>query len=316
MSNLAKRILTALIAIPIIVLITMAGGWYFFLFVVAASSLALIEFYRLAARKGAAPPVAFGAVAGAFINLTFFHGKMREVVTGIFRLAGIDIPFPSQAQLVLIVLVLIVAAAILIELFRNKGSAILNLAVLVFGIVYIPLFFGTLIGIRELFVPPDFPILRYFTGETAAITPESVAQVYGWGGYTVMSIFATIWICDTAAFHAGTVIGKHKLFPRVSPNKSWEGAIAGFLAAILTAVGAKYLVLPYLPLEGALLMGIIVGVAGQCGDLAESLLKRDAGVKDSSDLLPGHGGVFDRFDSLLFVSPLVYLYLDFILFTP
>jgi phosphatidate cytidylyltransferase len=111
---------------------------------------------------------------------------------------------------------------------------------------------------------------------------------------------------------SGFVTARHKLFPRVSPNKSWEGAVAGFVAAVGAALGAKYLVLEYLTPGAAVVIGALVGVFGQLGDLIESLLKRDAGVKDSSHLIPGHGGVFDRFDSLLLVAPLVYLYLDFI----
>ena len=145
--------------------------------------------------------------------------------------------------------------------------------------------------------------------------PVAIDQVYQWGGHTVISVFATIWICDTAAFHTGTFIGRHKLFLRVSPNKSWEGAIVGFIFAVGTAIAAQHLVLKYMSVGNAIVIGIIVGVFGQLGDLIESLLKRDAGVKDSSTLIPGHGGVFDRFDSLLFVAPIVYLYLDFIVFT-
>jgi phosphatidate cytidylyltransferase len=156
------------------------------------------------------------------------------------------------------------------------------------GIFYVSLFFGTLIGLRELFVPFDF---------------------------TIITIFATIWICDTAAYFGGKFLGKHKLFERVSPNKTWEGAIAGFLFAIAAAVVAKYTLLDYFTMQDAIVLGVIVGIFGQLGDLVESLLKRDAGIKDSSSLIPGHGGVLDRFDSLLFVSPLVYLYLDFIVFT-
>jgi phosphatidate cytidylyltransferase len=123
-----------------------------------------------------------------------------------------------------------------------------------------------------------------------------------------------IWICDTAAFHFGVALGKHKLFPRVSPNKSWEGSIFGFIFAIATAVAAKYIVLDYLSLPQSVVIGCIVGIFGQLGDLIESLLKRDAGVKDSSHIIPGHGGAFDRFDSLLLTAPLVYLYIDFIVF--
>jgi phosphatidate cytidylyltransferase len=130
----------------------------------------------------------------------------------------------------------------------------------------------------------------------------------------VLAVFIAVWMCDSAAYFCGRAWGKHKLFPRVSPNKSWEGAAAGFLAAVGAFMAARSLALPYMTPGTAVVCGIIVGVFGQAGDLAESLLKRDAGVKDSSALIPGHGGVLDRFDSLLFVSPLVFVYLDFIVF--
>lgn len=315
MSNLTQRVLTAVVAIPIIVAICMIGGIAFFLFIAAASAIALKEYYDLARSKDARPLVVLGIVGGFFVNLSFYHAKLRTLVTSMFESFGIAIPFPSQAQLLLIVLIVIVVVVSLVELFRNNGSAFLNLSTTLFGIVYISLFFGTFIGLRELFVPLDFPMLRYFPSESSFTDPGTVATVYRWGGYTVISVLATIWICDTAAFHGGKALGRHKLYPRVSPGKSWEGAILGFVFAILAAVAAKLLVLPFLSVGSAVVVGLIVGVFGQLGDLVESLLKRDAGVKDSSSLIPGHGGVFDRFDSLLLVSPLVYLYLDFILFS-
>jgi len=120
-------------------------------------------------------------------------------------------------------------------------------------------------------------------------------------------------LVDPVGEEPGAAIGRHKLFPRVSPNKTWEGAVAGFVFAILSALAARALVLDYLGVGDALVLGGIVGTFGQLGDLFESSLKRDAGVKDSSNLLPGHGGVLDRFDSLLFVAPLAYLYIDYII---
>ncbi len=99
------------------------------------------------------------------------------------------------------------------------------------------------------------------------------------------------------------------MFPRVSPKKSWEGAVAGFLFSVLFMIAARALIIDFLPLSDAIMIGLISGIFGQAGDLIESLLKRDAGVKDSSSIIPGHGGIFDRFDSLLFTAPLVYLYL-------
>lgn len=312
MSNLTQRILTAIVAIPLILWICMAGGIAFFLFVAVCSTVALREFYALARAKGANPIVIPGLIAGFFVNLSFFTTKLHGYLASLFDVPGI--PFPSPTQFLLMTLILVTVILGLIELFRNNGSAILNLATTIFGVLYVSLLFGSFIGIRELFIPLDFPFFRLFPNETGHISVMDMETVYRWGGYTVISIFATIWICDTAAFQAGSAMGKHKLFPRVSPNKSWEGAVAGFLFAILTVLAAKYLVLPYLAVGHALVIGAIVGTIGQLGDLTESLMKRDAGVKDSSNLIPGHGGAFDRFDSLLLVAPIVYLYLDFVVF--
>lgn len=315
MTNLGKRVLTAVVAIPIILALCLQGGALFFVFVAAASAIALREYYRLAEAKGARPLVGAGVIFGFLVNASFYHAKLSAMLAGFFQNRGIAIPFPSQAQLLLIILLAAVAVLSVLELFRNNGSALLNLATTTFGILYISLFFGTLIGLRELFIPLDFPMLRYFSSEASFTNPSAVDTVYRWGGAMVISLFAMIWICDTAAFHIGLAIGRHKLFPRVSPNKSWEGAVAGFVCALLAAAAAKVLVLGFLTMGSALVVGAIVGIFGQIGDLAESLLKRDAGVKDSSNLIPGHGGVFDRFDSLLLVSPLVYLYIDFIVFS-
>jgi phosphatidate cytidylyltransferase len=314
-NNLTRRILTAIVAIPIILVICMAGGIYFFGFIAIASAVALKEFYSLGSAKGARPLTVLGICSGFFVNLSFYHNKLREVVFSWFHSRGVEIAFPTQAQLLVITIILVVAVVSLVELFRNKGSSLLNISVTLMGIFYISLFFGTFIGLREVFVPLDFPMLRFFPNESSFMDPSAVEKVYRWGGYTVISILATIWICDTAAFHAGSAMGRHKLYPRVSPNKSWEGAIFGFIFAIASAVAAKYIVLDYFTMRDAIVLGVVVGTAGQLGDLVESLLKRDAGVKDSSSLLPGHGGVFDRFDSLLFVAPIMYLYLDYVVFS-
>ena len=127
-------------------------------------------------------------------------------------------------------------------------------------------------------------------------------------------MFGSIWVCDSAAYFAGTAFGRHKLFERVSPRKTWEGAIAGFIGAVAVFVSGRVLLLPYMSLTDAVICGVIVGLLGQIGDMVESLLKRDAGVKDSSGFIPGHGGVLDRFDSLIVVSPLIFFYLDFVVF--
>lgn len=120
----------------------------------------------------------------------------------------------------------------------------------------------------------------------------------------VLTAAIPIWAGDTAAIFAGKAFGKHKLAPSISPNKTWEGSVANLLAAIGAAVTLGYF-LKY-PMDKMLLLGVSCGVIGQLGDLFESYLKRQAGVKDSGNLLPGHGGVFDRLDSLLMTAPFSY----------
>jgi len=175
-----------------------------------------------------------------------------------------------------------------LELFHGKANALANAAITLFGILYISLF-SSLILIREL--------------------PARSSLNYRMGGWLVILIFSTIWICDTVAYFYGSRFGKHPLFKRVSPNKTWEGAIAGFVFGIIAAVGLHYIFVPSLSTIDSMMIGVIVGILGQISDLIESLYKRDAGVKDSSNILPGHGGFLDRFDSPILVGPCVYIYL-------
>jgi len=181
----------------------------------------------------------------------------------------------------------IVFIVLLHELFRNKKSAILNLGVTFLGILYIGVFVSAFILLREYF------------------------DDYQHGAMVIISMLATIWICDSAAYFFGLSFGKHRLFLRVSPKKSWEGAIAGFIFSILTMLAAKLLVVDFLSWQNVIIIGFILGTVGQVGDLIESLLKRDAGVKDSSNIIPGHGGIFDRFDSLIYSVPIVFLYIKY-----
>ena len=276
------------------------------------SSLSLREFYALSESKGARPAVTLGIVVGAAVSLTFFHAKVQMWLSG---LLGDSFSFPSQSQLFLIATTCSVVLIVLVELFRAKGSPMVNIGVAVLGFAYVSVFLATLVGLRELFRPLDFPMMRYFQNESSFFDPQRIREVYDWGGYTVITLFVCIWLCDTAAYFIGTGLGKHKLFPRVSPNKTWEGAIAGLAAAIAAAIVMRMTFVDYLTVMQAGVVGGIVGVFGQLGDLVESLFKRDAGVKDSSGIIPGHGGVFDRFDSLILAAPIVYLYLDFVVFS-
>lgn len=123
----------------------------------------------------------------------------------------------------------------------------------------------------------------------------------------VFFIFIVVWILDIMAYAFGKALGKHKLAKSVSPKKTLEGAIAGIVFGILTAVVCRFIFMSnILTLQNAVILGLVITVAGQFSDLAESLIKRDGNVKDSGKILPGHGGVFDRFDSYLFAAPAMY----------
>jgi phosphatidate cytidylyltransferase len=247
-------------------------GKYYFLFF--ALGIALVSFYE------------FNLMAKAKgMNLNLWLG----ILGIIFIVLNQYFHFPFDTYHFLILSAVIIC---LIELFRNNGSAIYNLSGTLFGIVYMGLFAASFIGIREFYSP--------------------IEEQYNNGGFLVISIFASIWICDSAAYYGGTALGKHKLFPRVSPKKSWEGALFGFFFSVFTMIAAKLIVLHFLNWNSTFALGVIIGIIGQFGDLVESLFKRDAMVKDSSNLIPGHGGIFDRFDSLLFTAPVIYLYLIYV----
>ena len=278
------------------------------------SSLALYEYYGLARSKGIRAQVGVGLVFGLSINCVFFFNTLQYFILKLSSAFGLAVPLPTMLQVLLILMLVILPLVLLLELFRNIGSAITNVATTLFGVCYVSLFLGSFIGLRELFVPGDFPFYQYFDVRGVAVPDEIAKTVYAWGGYTVSAVLGSIWVCDTAAYFAGRAFGKHRMFERVSPNKTWEGAIAGLVFAVVAFVMARQLFLPYLSLTSALVCGAIIGLFGQLGDMVESLLKRDAGVKDSSSFIPGHGGVLDRFDSLILVAPIIFFYFDFIIF--
>jgi len=181
-----------------------------------------------------------------------------------------------------------------IELFRNEIAPILNVSNTLGGIFYVALLLGFLVLIRE------FPVGKELG--------------YQYGGYLIILIFLAVWVCDSAAYILGSRFGRHKLFPRVSPNKTIEGTIFGFGLAVLTSYLCYLVLLKELGLVNVLMIGVICGSIGQLSDLIESLFKRDANIKDSSKIIPGHGGILDRFDSEILVAPAVYFYLRFVVF--
>ncbi len=273
MNNFIQRLLVALIGIPIILGAAIAGGIWFFLLVQVIAVGVLYEFYRLAEKKETHPQYIIGLAALTGILIYFAYQTLADVFRYEYRISD-EIEFIATIGLFFILL------SIVYELYRHKGSSFLNIGTTMFGVLYVGLGLGTFIGLRELF-------------DSGAI---------------IILILLSIWVCDTAAYLGGKAIGKHKLYTAISPNKTVEGASFGLVFAVITSVVCKYIFAGELALHDAVVIGLIVGVVGQIGDLAESMLKRDAGVKDSSAFFPGHGGFLDRFDSILFVSPAVYLY--------
>jgi len=269
--NTTKRVLISIIGIPVILAAGYFGSAFFFTFVLTIALISFYEYSLLVKAKGASANTWLG-----FLGIILL---LVNQVSNVF-----------DTYSFFVILLLLLSA---VELFRNKGSVIFNIGATLFGILYIGLFAGSLIGIREFY--------------------PSIGDFNTRGGFLIISMFIGIWVCDSAAFFGGRSLGKHKLFPRVSPNKSWEGAVFGLLFTIISIVLLKPVILNFLSWTNILAMGFIIGTVGQIGDLIESLIKRDAGVKDSSALLPGHGGIFDRFDSVLYTAPVLLIYLKLFL---
>ena len=172
------------------------------------------------------------------------------------------------------------------EVFQNKETPFLNITSVLFAFIWIGVMLGSLSVLRNI------PIIGF------SITT---------------ALFLSVWICDTAAFVFGIKFGNRKILPKVSPNKTWVGSVAGFFSSIF------FMILLYkvqffdssIVLIDVLCLGIISGIFGQLGDFAESLLKREANIKDTSNFLRGHGGILDRFDSLSFAAPLTFIYCNY-----
>ena len=279
------RVLVGLVGIPLVVCIIGLGGWFFAGAVIVITTIALIEFYRLAASKHAEANISVGIIWSLCIQTSVALMCSARGFDGLTWLLA------SAAYLVGGLLLTMTA-----ELWRNRENALLNTAITAFGVMYVTVCMTALI------------ILRGVEKQTY----ESITWFADHGAYLVLTIFISVWVCDTVAYFVGIRFGKHKLFPRVSPKKSWEGAAGGFVGAIAAFVILGSYFLPQMPILHAVVCGVIVAVMGQVGDLAESLLKRDASVKDSSQIIPGHGGLLDRFDSILFVAPLILIYVQII----
>ncbi len=227
----------------------------------------------------------------------FFDMSRNKEVYGQLIIGGasaliilISIYYHSPEAIATFVLMSIIAIFFK-ELYQKQGSPLLNASVTLFGTLFLSFLLGSFILLRQLPLYKGIP--------------------YNWGGGWLVMILLTTWLCDTAAYVLGSMFGKHKLIKRISPNKSIEGSAAGFVFSIVGVLICHFWFVHGLELKDSIFIGAIIGSFGQYGDLFESMIKRDAGVKDSSNLIPGHGGVYDRFDSLMVSTPIIYIYLNF-----
>jgi phosphatidate cytidylyltransferase len=274
-SELTRRIIFAVIAAPAGIAVIYLGDWALATMLAVLSALGARELFRFSKESGVRAFEPAGIALAALIPIAAHASRL-----GVYNL-----PLTGMIAIVL----LLFASTIW---FRGPaGRPLLSVAITVFGIIYASL-------ITYVYA------LRYHPYAVGALAGTVVA---------VLPILLT-WATDIGAYTFGRAFGKRKLMPSVSPAKTVAGAVGGLVLTVIVCVlYVRFLLMPYaqlgLTIPGAVLFGVIVSVAGQTGDLAESLLKREAGVKDSSTLLPGHGGILDRFDSLLFVLPIAYLVL-------
>ncbi len=256
----SKRVLTALVGLPVLVLLVFHGSTLlFFLAVLIVALIGLDEFYHLLGGGGLKVQRFLGLLLGSLLLVGFYAGN-GGLVAGVV------------ASSILLVLLFRVFSS------REVNQAITEIGITFFGVFYVCYLMGYLILLR---------------GEAS-------------GREWIFFLFLTVWAGDTGAYYLGTYLGRHKLYPKISPKKTCEGALGGVACALIAATVGWKVLFPSASLSILLPLGGGLGVIGQLGDLAESLLKRCSGTKDSGSLLPGHGGVLDRFDGILFAAPILY----------
>ncbi|HEY0431614.1 MAG TPA: phosphatidate cytidylyltransferase [Pyrinomonadaceae bacterium] len=272
-----SRIITALIALPILIA-SILISWLQPLFVVlagAALMLGLYEFYVLAKKRDLKPDAAAGFLAGAALFTVFYFAS----------------PDPRQGldlQTIAMILIVLTAGTLIATTLRGApfDKMIASTGATILGVVYVVVLGGHLVAVR--------------TGFDQQLS-----------AHLLSFFFLVLMGADTGAYYVGRAIGKRKLAPTISPGKTWEGVAGGILAALALAVVAHFWFFKELPLKWALPLAGVMVILGILGDLTESALKRGAGTKDAAKILPGHGGVLDRLDSLLFNAPLIYYFAHF-----
>ncbi len=256
-----KRIVVALVAIPLLYLyITKLPAVFFLIFLAAVSALAQHEFYAMYKTSGIMS--LFGIIAGLIL---FASAYFSPVIS------------PEKTQLMLFIFVFISISSARLFAVKDPSSALKDLSPALVGFFYIPSLLMSLWYLRL-------------------------------GGYEwIFLLCLCVWSADTFAFYIGSSIGKRRLYKEVSPNKTIAGAVGSVAGGIFASLIFGSFLITETGIPARFLIGAVIGAVTILGDLVESMFKRDAGIKDSGTLIPGHGGVLDRIDSLLFAGPALYL---------
>ena len=273
-NNFILRALTGIIFVVVLAGSILIGPYTFALLFTLISALSVFEFAHLINQSGEARiPATLTGLGGAFLMLAFWGFCTNQ--TGSYIL----LPYPALLIYIFIR-----------ELYLKQPNPLANWAYSMMS---------------QLYVALPFALLNVLAFHTDPTTGEVV-----YNPILPLSIFVFLWLSDTGAYCVGSLIGKRRLFERISPKKSWEGSIGGgVLAMVAAAVISIYL--PTLPMLQWVGLALVVVIFGTWGDLTESLLKRHSGIKHSGHILPGHGGMLDRFDSSLMAIPaaVVYIYI-------
>lgn len=273
------RAITGVIFVIVMLASVMLGPYVFAGFYLLVSCLCLFEFYGLIKQNTASPNVPVGIINGILI----FAAIAIICYSGVFTLPAFE--GKNLGHKLLFLIPITSAAVFVAELFKKSGAPFTNIAYTYLGLIFTIMPFSF------------FHALAYVGAGFNLQIPL---------GFLIM-----LWANDTGAYLVGRALGRTKLFERHSPKKTWEGFIGG---AIISAAAARILAHYYtgLALHQWIIIALLIAIVGTTGDLVESMLKRSINVKDSGGLLPGHGGLLDRFDGLLLAAPIVYTYVYFI----
>lgn len=286
LKNLIIRTISGVVLLAVVLGAAFAGPIGYGALLLLITGVGVWEFYAMARAKGVEPQRGLGIVGSLGLTL----GGV-----GILCANYLDYEFEQLIILGIGVAALAIMFIFVVEVFRNRQTPIHNIATTIMGIVYVGLPMAVMAIIPMLLQNPDFK------------DPH-------WNAWYFLFYLFLVWGNDVFAYLCGITLGKHKLCERLSPKKSWEGFIGGILGAVaMGAVAAWWLDESYIFWVG---LAIVVALTSVIGDLVESMFKRDAGVKDSGKIMPGHGGMLDRFDALLVSAPfaLVYIVTTFLLF--